>query len=108
MTPELLHVVTCCFNPLRYESRWRLYEAFERQMLASGVCLTTVECQLGHRPFVLQHPHVRHVQVRNQRVLFHGVPTPALPPQGVDRERGMMAMKGPLCTWHWFIATSSR
>jgi hypothetical protein len=71
MKPELLHVVTCIFNPLRWESRMRLYATFERHMLSSGVRLTTVECQLGEREFVLDHPDVHHVRVRNHSLLFN-------------------------------------
>jgi len=71
MSPERLHVVCCIFNPLRWDSRLARYRAFEAHMLASGVALTTVECQLGQRPFGLDHPDVRHVQVRHRSLLFN-------------------------------------
>lgn len=71
MDPTRLHVVTPMFNPLRWESRLRLYNQFEQHMLDSQVDLTTVECELGERPFQLANPHVRHVKVRTYSVLFN-------------------------------------
>ena len=41
MRPDLLHVVTCISNPVRYRSRWRLYERFLERMLRVGVSITT-------------------------------------------------------------------
>jgi hypothetical protein len=54
MRAELLHVVTCIANPVRWESRIRLFrEHFLPCMHAAGVRLTVVECQYGERPFEL-------------------------------------------------------
>ena len=47
MRPDLLHVVAVVANPIRWESRLRLYRQFEERMLDSGVQLTTVECAYG-------------------------------------------------------------
>lgn len=71
MRADLLHVVTCFFNPVRWKSREKLYRDFEQHMLDSGVHLTTVECELGDRPFILDNPHVNHVQVRSHTVLWN-------------------------------------
>jgi hypothetical protein len=49
----------------------RLYRRFEQHMLDSGVDLTTVECELGERPFQITTPHVRHVKVRTYSVQFN-------------------------------------
>ena len=49
MRPDLLHVVTCISNPVRYRSRWRLYERFLERMLRVGVSIPTVELTYGER-----------------------------------------------------------
>lgn len=72
MRADLLHVVTAISNPLRWESRIRLYRAFERHMLESGVRLTTVECAYGDRPFECQGtPGVTHVPVRARTLVWN-------------------------------------
>jgi hypothetical protein len=71
MRADLLHVVTVMANPVRWESRLRLYRQFEQHMLESGVHLTTVECALGDRPFELDNPHVNHVKVRHKTLLWN-------------------------------------
>ncbi len=72
MRADLLHVVTCISNPLRWKSRIDLYKAFERHMLESGVALTVVECALGERPFELNgNPLVNHVGVRHSTFTFN-------------------------------------
>lgn len=40
---DQLYVVTALSNPMRFQSRWRLYERFARKMAEAGVHLTTVE-----------------------------------------------------------------
>ena len=71
MRAEDLHVVTAIANPLRWESRVRLYREFEQHMLNSGVRLTTVECTFGDRPFVLaDNPEVCHVAVRARSMVW--------------------------------------
>ncbi len=74
MRSDLLHVVTCVSNPLRWQSRIALYETFCQHMLDSGVNLTTVECALGQRPFELSKvgaPHVNYVPVRHTTIVWH-------------------------------------
>ncbi len=71
MQANLLHVVTAIANPLRWTSRIRLYRAFERHMLDSGVQLTVVECSYGDRPHELSGtPGVRHVPVRARTLVW--------------------------------------
>lgn len=71
MQANLLHVVTAISNPVRWESRIRLYKQFEQHMLASGVNLTVVECALGDRPFELAGtPGVRHIGVRHKTLVW--------------------------------------
>ena len=60
-----LHVVTAVANPIRWESRIKLYKQFAEHMLDSGVKLTTVECAFGDRPHELADiAHVNHITVR--------------------------------------------
>lgn len=71
MRSDLLHVVTAIANPIRWESRIRLYRGFEQRMLAAGVRLTTVECAYGDRPFDLAgNPAVNHVPVRARSLVW--------------------------------------
>jgi hypothetical protein len=71
MHAHALHVVTAYANPLRWQSRLRLYRDFERHMLASGVQLTVVECAYGDRPHELAGAQgVRHVPVRARTLVW--------------------------------------
>jgi hypothetical protein len=70
--PGVLDVVAVVSNPCRYRSRYDLYRAFERQMHASGVRLTTVELAFGQRPWEVTKPgNPRHVQLRTNFELWH-------------------------------------
>lgn len=65
MDSDKLFVVTAIANPVRWESRMRLYREFEQHMLDSGVKLIVVECAYGERPHELAgRPHIQHVPVR--------------------------------------------
>jgi hypothetical protein len=69
---DKFHVVTMISNPVRYESRYTLYKIFEKQMADAGVNLTTVELQLGDRPFQVTNPgNPRHIQLRGWDELWH-------------------------------------
>lgn len=46
-----LHVITVISNPVRFHSRYELYNNFKRHMEASGAQLWTVEVAFGERPF---------------------------------------------------------
>ena len=72
MRPDLLHVIAVVSNPVRWESRMRLYRQFEEHMLDSGVKLTTVECAYGERPFdIAPRTGVNLVQVRSKTVVWN-------------------------------------
>ena len=72
MRPDLLHVVAVVANPIRWESRLRLYRQFEEHMLDSGVNLTTVECAYGERPFeIAARASVNLVQVRSRTLVWN-------------------------------------
>ena len=85
MRPDLLHVVTCISNPVRYRSRWRLYERFLDRMLHAGVPLTTVELTYGERHSEIaeiiervtaaieriRRPSVQHIRLDSEDELWH-------------------------------------
>ena len=72
MRADLLHVVTVIANPMRWESRLRLYREFETHMLESGVKLTTVECAYGERPFEIEaRAGVNLVRVRARSIVWN-------------------------------------
>ena len=65
MSEKQLYVIGVISNPVRYKSRYRLYNQFAEHMRAAGVTLITVEQAFGERPFMVtdaNNPH--HVQVR--------------------------------------------
>ena len=67
-----LYVVTCITNPHRYYSRYRLYQAFEKQCEDAGAILYTVELALRDRHFeVTQAANPRHLQFRSPSILWH-------------------------------------
>ena len=72
MQADLLHVIAIVSNPLRWQSRLRLFRQFAQHMIASGVQLTTVECALGNRPFEIPPMHgVNQVHVRHKTLCWH-------------------------------------
>jgi hypothetical protein len=71
MEPKDLHVLTMISNPVRYTSRYRLWEEFNARMIRDGVTLWTAELQLGARPFVItKKGNPRHIQVRGRDELW--------------------------------------
>lgn len=57
---EPLHVVTCLFNPARYNSRWDLYTDFEKRMHDAGAVLHTIRATMGDRQHVEKTDHRTH------------------------------------------------
>jgi len=58
------HVVSVISNPIRYESRYRLYKEFEEDITRKGATLWTVELQTGQRyPRVTDNANPRHFQI---------------------------------------------
>lgn len=56
---EPLYVVTVIFNPLRWKSRWKLYQRFAKMVRDAGAVLVTVEATFGERSAALtiEAPH---------------------------------------------------
>lgn len=69
---EQLHVLAVISNPMRFESRVRLYKEFEYRMLQHGVTLWTCEVAYGDRPFEATSPdNPQHLQLRTFHELWH-------------------------------------
>jgi hypothetical protein len=59
------------FNPIRYRSRWKLYEDFKRMVEKSGAILYTAEVAFGERKFVITEPNnAYHLQLRTTNELW--------------------------------------
>lgn len=68
----VLHVCTVITNPVRYASRYKLFEAFQSQTNGAHIIHHTVEIAYGNRPFVAtqaDNPH--HVQLRSPHEIWH-------------------------------------
>ncbi len=67
-----LHVITVISNPVRYKSRYHLYEKFKNYATCHGATLWTVEIAFGDRPFeVTQAGNPFHLQLRTFDELWH-------------------------------------
>jgi hypothetical protein len=73
MRSEQLTVVTAIFNPIRWQTRYRLYEKWLAHMLESGVRVVVVESAFGDRPFVCKSDdsRVTHVGVRSKTLAWN-------------------------------------
>ncbi len=59
-----LHVIAVISNPIRYESRYRLFHEFKEDIERKGAQLWTIESQTGVRtPQVTDWGHPRHFQI---------------------------------------------
>lgn len=81
---EKLHIVTMLSNPMRYQSRFRLYERFVEKVLLAGCHLTTVEVVYDDRITwadrivdalkeareELRHPDVNFIPLRTRDVMW--------------------------------------
>lgn len=67
-----LYVVTAISNPVRYQSRYRLYEKFSKMCADAGAELYTVEVAFGNRPHIITVPdNKRHIQLRTWTEIWH-------------------------------------
>lgn len=72
MRADLLHVVTCVANPIRWDSRVRLAKQAISSWVADGARVTVVECAYGARPFELADmPGINHVAVRARTMVWN-------------------------------------
>lgn len=73
MQPSDLLVVTSISNPVRFASRWALWEKFQHRMRQAGVDLLTVELTYGEHHPVCRHGYGDHLHLRTagHNVLWH-------------------------------------
>lgn len=65
-------VIVPVSNPVRYRSRYELFERFKRMLEKAGVNYVVVECALGDRPHECTEPNnPRHVQLRTWDEIWH-------------------------------------
>lgn len=66
------YVVTMLSNPVRFKTRYRLYEEFKQHMEASGVKLVTVELSFGDRSHqITNKSDPSHIQLTTFDELWH-------------------------------------
>ena len=66
-----VHVITSIFNPMRYRTRYKLYQDFVRMVEASGATLWTVEIAQGNRDFSVTSPdNPHHLQLRTDTIAW--------------------------------------
>jgi hypothetical protein len=66
------HVITMISNPVRYKSRYALYEKFALEMERSGVQLWTAEIAFGDRPHLItESGNPKHLQLRTWDEIWH-------------------------------------
>lgn len=66
------YVVTMISNPVRFASRYRLYDAFRERLARSGINLVTAEIAFGDRPFAITRAgDADAVQLRTNHELWH-------------------------------------
>lgn len=70
---DKLHVITVISNPVRYESRYKLYRNFEKYMTSNpNVVLWTAEMAYGDRPHeITDANNPFHLQLRSSEELWH-------------------------------------
>lgn len=69
--PSQLHVISVLSNPIRYESRVRLFREYVERMTSAGVTLWIVEAAYGEREYSIQDtPGVHHIRVRCDHELW--------------------------------------
>jgi hypothetical protein len=72
MKTENFYVIAVISNPIRFKSRYALYQKFEAEVKAAGAQLLTVECALGDRPhMVTESNNPWHLQLRTWDEIWH-------------------------------------
>ena len=69
---DKFYVIAVVSNPIRYESRWKLFKQFETHITKLGAKLIIVEQAFGNREFqITERMNPMHVQVRTDHELWH-------------------------------------
>lgn len=68
----VLHVCIVISNPVRYASRYKLFEAFKSQVEGGHIELWVAEVAYGNRPFVItERDNDHHLQLRTSHEIWH-------------------------------------
>ncbi len=71
MKPEQLHVISVLSNPIRYESRVRLFREYVERMKLAGVTLWIVEASFGERDYqIAEEGNIHHIRLRCDHELW--------------------------------------
>lgn len=66
------YIIAVCSNPVRFRSRYRLFNAFKKHLLDQGIKVITVEVAYGDRHFMLTNPNNPYdLQLRTRDELWH-------------------------------------
>jgi hypothetical protein len=69
---DKFYCIAVCSNPIRYHSRFRLYNEFKKHMKDVGAQLLTIECAYGRRGWVLtQRDDPMDLQLRTDQEMWH-------------------------------------
>jgi hypothetical protein len=72
MAKKPLYVIAVCANPVRYQSRYRLFRNFLSHMDDLRLPVLVVELAFGQRPFMLQDAGAKlHLKLRTGQELWH-------------------------------------
>lgn len=72
MKKKKLYVIAVISNPVRYASRYELFQQFERRMREAGAHLFVTEVAFGHRHFeVTETGNPHHLQLRSDFEMWH-------------------------------------
>lgn len=67
-----LHILTVVTNPIRFRSRWRLFDDFRRRVECLGGLLYVAEIQFGDREFcVTDTENPRHLRLHTDHEVWH-------------------------------------
>jgi hypothetical protein len=67
-----LHLIAVCFNPMRFLTRYTLFEEFVKRAVAAGAEVYVVEAAFGERPFeCMDHGQVATWQFRSNHEIWN-------------------------------------
>jgi hypothetical protein len=69
---DKFYCISICSNPVRYQTRWKLFKEYEKHITSLGAKLIIVEQAFGNRQFQLtERDNPFHIQVRTDHELWH-------------------------------------
>ena len=69
---DKLYAICPVFNPVRFRSRWKLFQDFKKRIIEAGAIPVVIELAFGHREFSVTDPNDPFdIQVRTSHELWH-------------------------------------